>query len=146
MIWWTVPAAFLLAVIASEVVLGGTKLQTGLARILAVHSLLAAVLLAYLFLNSPGALVAAVIFWAGAFLAWFVVRSHAESSILLRMIFLLRSKPRTRDQLIAEYSAAYGGSLRLEELLRGGLARQGATGIEVTAKGRNILRIVSLLK
>ena len=141
-----VVGGFLLAVCLSEVVLRGTKLQTGLAKVVLVHMIVAALLLVYLFAKGRFVWDALLIFWAGAFLTWFGVRSHMESSILLRMLYLLRKGTSSESELLQEYESHYGEAQRLEELFRGGLMEQTSGGIVVTPKGKFILRVVSLLK
>ena len=87
-----------------------------------------------------------LLFWGGAFLSWFGIRSNVESSILLRMVYLLRKRPMTDSDLVAEYGAHYGQAMRLAELYRGGLAVKEGERTSVTSKGRNILRVVSVLR
>jgi hypothetical protein len=137
---------FVAAMILSEIALKGTKLQTGLAKVLVVHFALAGFLVVYLALNHRLEWLAVLIFWAGAFLTWFGVRSHMESSILLRMLFLLRKGPLVQSRLIEDYESHYGEAQRLEELFRGGLLQRTSNEIVVTPKGKFILRIVSILK
>jgi hypothetical protein len=141
-----VAALLLAAMTASEMALRGTKLQTGLARVLVVW---AAVWLAGLYpllrYGDVGPVVF-TIFWGGAFLSWFGVRSHVESSILLRMLYLLRGKPMTEAQLLETYSSQYGEAMRIEELLRGRMAARNGEGMTVTPKGKAILQVVSRLR
>lgn len=134
---------WLLAMIGSEAVLRGTKLQTGLARVLAVYFLIGGALLLYFVFTGRLGPMAVIVFWSGCFLSWFGVRSHLESSILLRMLFLLKKRAWTADELLAEYNRHYGEAARQEELVKGGLTEQDATTL--TAKGKSIVRIVSLL-
>jgi hypothetical protein len=86
------------------------------------------------------------VFWAGAFLSWFGVRSHIESSILLRMLYLLRKNPTTEATLLAAYEALGGEGKRREELARGGMMTMAGDRVVVTPKGRAILRVVSMLR
>jgi hypothetical protein len=136
---------FLSAVFLSELVLKGTKLQTGLAKVGIVHAVVAIVLLIYFLLVRRPLFAPLFIFWAGAFLTWFGVRSHIESSILLRMLYLLRKGPIPEKRLLQEYESHYGELQRLEELLRGGLLGRTPSGLVVTKKGKFILRVVSFL-
>ena len=55
---------FLLAMIASEFVLGSTKLQTGIGRIIAVYSLVGTAIVASLLLRHGGGVVTLAIYWA----------------------------------------------------------------------------------
>jgi hypothetical protein len=136
---------FIAALFTSEFVLKGTKLQTGLAKVILVHAFLVALVLVYLVISRKYIFAALLIFWAGAFLTWFGVRSHMESSILLRMLYLLRRGPLPEQRLLQEYESHYGQSQRLEELLRGGLLEKTSSGMVATRKGRLILRVVSFL-
>jgi hypothetical protein len=136
--------AFLLAVIGSDLVLNGAKVQTGLAKVLLVYASVGSVVLLYL-RWVDGSLVAFAIFWGGGFLSWFGVHSHVESSILLRMLALLQQGRKTRGELLQEYEACCGQAQRLEELLRAGLVVEGAQAIELTPKGRLIVRAAAWL-
>jgi hypothetical protein len=134
---------FLLAVVASEVVLRGTKIQTGLFRVLLVHAVIF-FLTAYA-LTVQSSYFGLLIFWIGAFLTWFGVRSHMESSILLRMVYLLSKTSMTAPVLLTEYESHYGEALRIEELFRSGLIQTGPEGVTITRKGEFILNAVSKL-
>lgn len=137
--------ALAVAFAGSELALRGTKLQTGLSRVLAVWAAVYAGLLGYLIAWGTAGVVVCTLFWGGAFLSWFGVRSHIESSILMRMMYLLRRKPFTADELIHEYESHYGESLRMEELFRGRLLER-QDRVQITSKGRFILQIVAMLK
>lgn len=142
-----VAAALLASAVASELALGGTKLQTGLGRVLMAWTGIYLAALYPLWEYGGVGPIPFTIFWGGAFLSWFGVRSHIESSILLRMLYLLRTKPELSErELLAEYTSHYGPDMRFEELLRGRMTvlRDGVTS--VTPKGKTILRIVSLLR
>lgn len=137
--------ALLCAFAGSELALHGTKLQTGLTRVLAVWAAVYAALLAFLETQTSTGFPACTIFWGGAFLSWFGVRSHIESSILMRMMFLLRNRPMTAEDLLKDYESHYGEAMRVEELVRGNLLHS-ADDKRITPKGRLILRIVALLR
>jgi hypothetical protein len=137
---------FLLSVFLSEVFLKGTKLQTGLTRVLVVHFLIVGILLIYYLFTVKSLVIALIIFWSGAFLTWFGVRSHMESSILLRMLYLLRRGSISESRLLEDYESHYGEAQRVEELFRGGLLAQSSKGPIVTRKGKFILRIVCFLR
>ena len=142
-----VGGAFVSALFFSEIALRGTKLQTGLNRVLAVHVTVVISLLIYFAFTARFDLWAAtLIFWAGAFLTWFGVRSHMESSILLRMLYLVRGRIVPEGSLLQEYESHYGQSQRLDELFRGNLLQQTPAGVVVSPKGKFILRIVSFLR
>lgn len=136
---------FVTAVCLSEVALKGTKLQTGLAKVVLVHAVVAGLLLVYLLVTGRMVWPALIIFWAGAFLTWFGVRSHVESSILLRMLYLLRRGSFAEKRLLEEYESHYGESQRLEELFHGALLEKTPAGVVVTSKGKLILRVTSFL-
>jgi hypothetical protein len=141
-----VAAALLAAMAGSELALRGTKLQTGLGRVLAAWGAVYLVAIYPLLHRGAVSPIAFTIFWGGAFLSWFGVRSHIESSILLRMLYLLRPQPLTEGELLAAYGALYGEDKRREELLRGGLAVKIGEHLSVTPKGTTILRIVAKLR
>jgi len=140
-------AALATAAIVSEWALAGTKLQTGLARVLLVFGTIGgAVLILLAARGDRTSLLPFAVFWSGAFLTWFGVRSHIESSILLRMVFLLRSRPLDGNELLRRYESLYGIELRIEELLRSGLAERAGDRLRVTAKGRRILAAAAWLR
>jgi hypothetical protein len=138
--------ALLLVMTASELALRGTKLQTGLGRILVVWTLVYLAVAYPLWRFGEVRLVALTVFWGGAFLSWFGVRSHIESSILLRMLHILRRGSRAESALISEYLTHAGHAVRTEELVRGNLAERTAGGLIVTKKGRGILGVVEKLR
>jgi hypothetical protein len=137
--------ALAVSMMGSELALRGTKLQTGLVRVVAVWAAVYAGLLVCLLIPGTAGALGCTIFWGGAFLSWFGVRSHIESSILMRMMFLLRKKPMTEEELVTDYESHYGETLRMEELRKGKLLRQ-QTEPAITSKGRFILRVVSFLR
>ena len=141
-----VVAAFTASIVLCELGLKGTKLQTGLVKVFIVHGVCWIALLIFLVTNNKSGIIAMTIFWAGAFLTWFGIRSHIESSVLLKMLFLLRQQPASADQLLSTYHSHYGKELRIEELIRGGLLERGSSKLYVSKKGNMILRIVELLK
>jgi hypothetical protein len=138
--------AFFVAMVGSELALRGTKLQTGLSAVVVVWGLI--YLLALYPTQRYGGTgpLALTVFWAGAFLSWFGVRSHIESSVLLRMLYLLRGQSRAEASLLAAYEALYGEEKRREELARGGMTTKMGDRVVVTPKGRAILRAVSTLR
>lgn len=137
---------FFLAVITSEVLLRGTKIQTGLAKVLLAHGVWLSIVWVYMMRTGKFSIVTISIFWAGAFLTWFGVRSHIESSILLRMLYLLRKQPRAGNDLLQEYASHYSEESRLEELFRGGLLQMKSGQVTMTPKGRFIASVASHLK
>jgi hypothetical protein len=125
--------------------LRGTKLQTGLSRVLVVWMVIYVIMVVILRTCIQAGFVACTIFWAGAFLSWFGVRSHIESSILMRMMYLLRRRAMKAEELLGDYQSHYGEEMRFEELARGNMIQRGDE-IQVTSKGRFILRMVALLR
>lgn len=136
----------LAAMAISEAALGGRKLQTGLAAVVRVWAIAGAMLLAHLAFARGSGVVVGALFWSGAFLAWFGVRSHIESSILLRMIYLLRGRDLAGEELVADYERQYGPEQRVEELRRAGLAEETDAGLRLTAKGTRILAAAEWLR
>ena len=143
---WIVIAALVIVMAGCELALGGTKLQTGLNRALAVWTGVYLVVVFPLFRYGDTGPLAFTILWGGAFLSWFGVRSHLESSILLRMLYLLRRGPMTETALVTAYASNFGEGTRREELLRGGLAVKEGDRLSITPKGRTILGVVAKLR
>lgn len=128
-----------IAIVGSEVRLGGRKVQTALSQLLVVWGVLGVMIMAHFAAARGRGFLVFGVFWAGAFLSWFCVRSHIESSILLRMLHLLRGRERTGEELVADYESLYGAHQRRQELVASGLAEEGPDGLRVTAKGKRIL-------
>lgn len=141
-----VGAAFVAAILGSDLTLAGAKVQTRLARVLVVYATVGALLLVYLHWTHVAGTVAFSIYWAGAFLSWFGIRSHIESSILLRMLFLLKEGAMSRSELLAAYERHYSAAQRLEELQRAGLLQPGGRGLEATRKGMLIAKAAAWLR
>jgi hypothetical protein len=143
---WIVLLLLLATMVGSELVLRGTKLQTGLGRVLVVWATVFLVGVWPVFRYGETGPLIFTLFWGGAFLSWFGVRSHIESSILLRMLYLLRGRPLSEADVLAKYGSHYGEAMRVEELLRGGLTVKNGDVTSVTPKGKTILRVVALLR
>jgi hypothetical protein len=139
-------AAVLIPVIGSEFALGRAKLQSASARALAVWIVGYLAAACWLALHGGSGVIAFTIFWGGTFLLWFGVRSHIESSILLRMLFLLRQRPMTDARLLETYASVYGESMRLDELCRGRFIVKQRDTMRITPKGKAVLRVVSKLR
>jgi hypothetical protein len=142
-----VVAAFVVAVILSEfLLLSGRKIQSRLLGIFVVQSVL--FFLTFIFIIPGGTIgiISLAIFWLGAFLSWFGVRSHLESSILLRMLYLLKFRPMKPGELLEQYEKHYGEALRIEELIHSALIRREAERFTLTRKGRWILNAAARLK
>ena len=129
-----------IALVWSEVSLGGRKVQSALPSLIKVWGILGVMIMAHFFMARGGGALVFGVFWAGTFLTWFGVRSHVESSILLRMVYLLRERGRSGEQLLAAYDSLYGPEERRQELFRSGLVEAEGAGVRLTAKGRRILR------
>jgi len=71
--------ALVAAAIASEIALGKRKLQIGLSKVLVVWTVVYLALMFLLFRHTDIGMVSITIFWGGAFLSWFGIRSHLES-------------------------------------------------------------------
>jgi hypothetical protein len=141
-----ITVALLVVVIATEFLLGPAKLQTGLPRVLAAWAAVYFIVM-YFFLGLTNIdSVAFTIFWGGAFLSWFGIRSHVESSILLRMTYLLRHGPLTDAELVAKYNSQFSEATRIDELVRGGLLIRTRDHLAVTPNGKMILAIVDKLR
>lgn len=136
----------LVVLVVSELALSGRKLQTGLARAVAAWGAVYVACVVSVTRQGDIAPVALTIFWGGAFLSWFGLRSHVESSILLRMLYVLKRGPMTRAQILDEYASHYGEATRVEELIRGGLASRTNGQLSASAKGKTILSIVARLR
>src|SRR5262249_39408014 len=141
---WIAAAAVVVPIVASEIAIGGRKLQTGLTRALLVWGVCGLAAIGAIAQRSPAGTLVLAAFWSGAFLTWFGVRSHVESSILLRMLMLLRRRPMADAQVVDAYGAIYGRAQRLAELRHGGFVDGDPP--RVTGKGRTVLRVVSLLR
>ncbi|MFN0244245.1 MAG: hypothetical protein ACKVWV_15255 [Planctomycetota bacterium] len=134
------------AMASCELVLRGSKLQSRLLPVVAIHAGFALFALLWLGRDAAFAWGPAVVLWAGAFLVWFGVRSHVESSILLAMLRVLHEHGSMSEaELLARYREHHGASARLDELRRGGYIESTAGTIVVTHKGRTVARAFALL-
>lgn len=138
--------SLVVVVTGSESVLKGRKVQSALGRILPVFfcvgflSMLSCLWLGY------GFVLGFALLWGGFFLCWFGIRSHLESSILLRMLLLLRSVPLADFQITEQYMKEYGPAARVRELVTGGLVEPVENGMRVTSRGRAVLKVAGLLE
>lgn len=146
MVFAFVLIAFGLSALLAEIILRGEKLQSKMGGLLSLFGIagLATIAAAASLYNAN--YLATLIFWGGSFLSWFGIRSHIESSILLRLLYLLRTRPSREDELLKRYEDMYGRESRIEELLRAGLIRTDTEEPVLTPKGRTILRIADHLK
>lgn len=127
--------AFAAATATSQALLRGEKVQLGLRRVAAVHLLFAATAVGAL-ANWGGANPAVLLlFWTGAGLSWFVVRSHLESSILLAMLDHVARGIADREELPGRLGERHGFEARMRELELAGLVSAGDAP-RITRKGR----------
>ncbi len=136
---------FLVAAISAEMVMRGTKLQSGLIQILIVHIIVGAITLLFLSYYHNVRPFIPMMFWCGAWLSWFIVRSHLESSILLRMLSILRRGSYTDEELLAIYEEYYGFKERIKELLEGRLIEKEEGKFILCYKGEKVLKIRDVL-
>lgn len=139
-------SGFLLAVLTGEIALRGIKSQTGFSRMVVVHAIIGLPILLWLFVArgvSPGAV---GVFWFGGFLSWFFIRGSIESSIILRMLTLLRDGPLRDLDLLAQYEAVCHQRERIEGLLQAGLVVWLSRGLFLTRKGRIILAAFEIIR
>ena len=141
-------AGFIVTLAGCEWLRPPGKLQSVLPRIALIH--LAGLLTTAVILLAGGRMrpVPIFIFWSGAALAWFGCRSHLESSILLRMVYMLHGTPQSADELISRYHAHGGQHERVAELVRAGWlgADLGGAAMVLTAKGRRLVALLSRLR
>jgi hypothetical protein len=137
-----IAAVFTAAIVVTELLAGG-KLQTVPGRVI-VCQVIAFALVVRATRTVPMA--AVFVFWTGAFALWFGLRSHVESSILLRMLTWLSDRPATRDEILEWYNARYGRAHRADGLVRAGLVTASDGVLTPTAKGRLIVRVAQLLR
>ena len=135
-------ATFIAAVVASEL-LSGKNLQSVLGRVIICH------VVAFAIAASATRIVPAAavfVFWTGMFSLWFGLRSHIQSSILLRMLTRLRDRPATRAEILDWYNERFGRAHRVEGLVGAGLVTATGGVLAPTAKGRAVARIARLLR
>ena len=139
---------FLLTLAGCEWLRPAGKLQSGLQRIGAIHVAGCATTAAILVADGQMRLVPVLVFWSGAALAWFGLRSHLESSILLRMIYMLLDRSLAVDDLVSQYHAHGGRAERQAELQRAGWLHVDSSNgdVALTPKGRRIVALVSRLR
>src|SRR5206468_7695049 len=118
-------AAFALASWASQLAIGRRKVQSCLAPVAAIHLVLLFAVLSAFPAGESAQLGAALLFWSGAGVNWFVVRSHLESSILLAMLLEISGRAISREDLIEVAQKAQPFDRRLHELRDAGLLREG---------------------
>ena len=119
------------------------KLQSALGRVLVPYAAGLAIAFAMTGAVEPAAL---IVFWIGMLTAWFGVRSHLESSILLQMLIAVREHHSTRDEVLARCLRECGPAARTDELVHGGFLASSAAGLTPTRKGRLAARAAKLFR
>lgn len=134
-----------LGFLAAEMLLVGRRLQNSLQRVLPIFLCLFGIsVIGGLHLGYSKPFVLAM-FWAGYFLTWFGLRSHLESSILLKMLTEIHEKALTKEELITTYMSIYGPKKRINELQVGGLVTEKNRALFLTDAGKRVVRIAHLL-
>lgn len=148
MVALTLPAAFLITSAVSELLIRRRSVQGSLARLGAAHVAGLSATVWLLVRDGSLGLFPLVLFWGGAFTAWFGVRVHLESSILFRMLHMLEDHAQSRASLVSAYEARYGGPQRLQQLVRAGFVAIPASGeaVSLTPKGLIVSRIACFLR
>jgi hypothetical protein len=136
--------AFALALTAEAFLLRGRRAQTCLGALLAIHVACATVWCLVAGRTLEVSALPIVLFWAGALLLWLGVRLHIESSILLRLVGLLREGPLPGAELLARCESQYGVAARLEELERGGFVRRDGERVALRTRGRVVTALAGL--
>ena len=134
--------AFLLATLLSQAWLRGRKVQSALGGVVAIHLGVAALAAAILGVPHGAGFAALAAFWSGGALAWFVVRSHLESSILLTLVETIASGCTDRSEVLARFDAIGGLRMRIEELRAAGLIDDRGVA---TGKARLVLAVFGRL-
>jgi hypothetical protein len=132
-------AAFAAATWISQRWLRGGKVQAGAAAVAAIHAGCALPVLVALVLRPGADLAGAIFFWIGGGLAWFVVRSHLESSILVSLVDEIAGGCSERGELLRRFHAREGLHVRLDGLARAGLTEARDGRPVVTPRGRAVL-------
>ncbi len=140
-----VAAGFLIAVIACRLVFAQQKIQATVGAALLVHAIVGLICGLVLTMTRRVSPIAVGLWWAGAFLSWFGVQVHLESSILLWMIQALRRQPLSEHELLTRYAAYYGEAERLEQLDHARLIERQGGEIRLTRRGRRILALATHL-
>lgn len=138
-----VVVAFVLATWVCQRLLGRAKVQTGIGTLAMVHAGFVLALFTIAESWAGWRPVPALLFWAGAASAWFVVRGHLESSILLGMLDDLGAERRDREEFV-KHHASMCYEVRIADLREAGfVARDGRPAL--TRRGRLALACVRLL-
>jgi hypothetical protein len=138
-------AGFALASGMSQLAIGRRKVQSRLVLVAAIHLAVLFAILAAVPREDSAQIGGVLIFWSGAGLSWFVVRSHLESSILLAMLLEIGDRSVTREGLIEVARKTHSFDRRLQELRGAGLLRDAAGAPHVTRRGRAVLVVFDWL-
>jgi len=138
--------SFMLTGIGYTFVKHGRKIQTAFVPVLTFHTLVAISLYLFLSYTSNISPISIAIFWVGAFVFWFNVHTLFESSILLKMLYMLKlTHPMTKTELLNKYEAHCSLDFRIEELIKGEFIERLKEGFNITRKGRFIVKIFSII-
>ena len=140
-------AGFGATTVVSEFVVRSGTVQAVLGRVAFVQVIGLISVITALVATGGISVVSVLIFWSGAYLTWFGVRSHLESSILLRFIYFLGSGPAAGPDLVSRYESFYGLAQRQRELFRAGLiAITDQSTTKLTRKGAAVASVVLRLR
>lgn len=139
--------AFLVAMGIGEIVLVRQKVQFAAASLALVHGVIFMMTTICATALGEVAPVSVLLFWAGAFLLWLGIRSHIESSILLRMLYLVKESNNSmaRSALVHLYDQHHGADPRLLELEKSGFIARRSGRVEILAKGRLARKMYNLI-
>jgi predicted transcriptional regulator len=135
----------LLAPIGAEIVLKGRRLQSNVKRVVPLYIVMALCCItigAYTHYPHP---IVILMYWCGYFLTWFGIRSHLESSILLKMLTTLQKSSLSRDELMKAYLQSYSIRSRITELENSGLLESKKDIVSITTSGKKLLSIIDFL-
>jgi hypothetical protein len=137
---------FLIAIIISEAAVGGRKVHFAAATLVVVHGALCAIATVFATRDGTVSPVPVLFFWGGALLTWIGIRSHIENSILLRMLYFLRTSPNmTRSALSEAYDSHHGTELRLRELEDSGFINRTDSQVKLLAKAQRAKKIHGII-
>lgn len=137
--------SLLIYIISVELLLRNSKVQTALFKCLVLFLIIGIITIPMAMDEIK--LFVLFTFYSGFFLCWFLLRSHLESSIFLRILVLLHSQSLEKEILLERYHEDFGIAFRIDELLRGNLLQRDTAGeITCTNKGVRIQQIFSFLR
>ena len=133
------------AILLGGIVLREKKSQSGFTSYIVFNLVIGMTVLGAPKLTGCADIWAVGVLWIGFVMSWFAVRSHVESSILLRMALMVRDGVQTADVLVACYRRVYGHEARVGELAETGLVSLEGGETSATRKGRVVLAVRSWL-